>query len=102
MKDGITVIIPCYSVEKYLDSCVQSIINQTYKNLEVNGKCDFTGDITANNIKVDNLTVNKLAHFFQLVIDEVKSSQGQIIITEAHAKIDYVEKVNGGTVLWWR
>ena len=73
-----------------------------YKNLEVNGKSDFTGDITANNIKVDNLTVNKLAHFFQLVIDEVKSSQGQIIITEAHAKIDYVEKVDGETILWWR
>ena len=73
-----------------------------YKNLEVNGKSDFTGDITANNIKVDNLTVNKLAHFFQLVIDEVKSTQGQIIITEAHAKIDYVEKVDGETILWWR
>ena len=72
------------------------------KNLEVNGKSDFTGDIIANNIKVDNLTVNKLAHFFQLVIDEVKSSQGQIIISNAHAKIDYVEKVDGGTILWWR
>ena len=73
-----------------------------YKNLEVNGKSDFTGDITANNIKVDNLTVNKLAHFFQLVIDEVKSSQGQIIISDAHAKIDYVEKINGYTRLYWR
>lgn len=73
-----------------------------YKNLEVNGKSDFTGDITANNIKVDNLTVNKLAHFFQLVIDEVKSSQGQIIISNAHAKIDYVEKEGPETMLWWR
>ncbi len=35
MKDGITVIVPCYNVEKYLDSCIQSIINQTYKNLEI-------------------------------------------------------------------
>ena len=35
MKDGITVITPCYNVEKYLDSCAQSIINQTYKNLEI-------------------------------------------------------------------
>lgn len=71
-------------------------------NLEVNGKSDFTGDITANNIKVDNLTVNKLAHFFQLVIDEVKSSQGQIIISNAHAKIDYVDKEGPETMLWWR
>ncbi|MDD7754882.1 MAG: hypothetical protein PUJ51_10315 [Clostridiales bacterium] len=36
------------------------------------------------------------------MIDEVKSSQGQIIISNAHAKIDYVEKVDGETILWWR
>lgn len=32
---GITVIVPCYNVEKYIDKCVQSLINQTYKNLEI-------------------------------------------------------------------
>ena len=31
----ISVIIPIYNVEKYLDRCVDSIINQTYKNLEI-------------------------------------------------------------------
>lgn len=31
----ISVIIPIYNVEKYLDKCVDSIINQTYKNLEI-------------------------------------------------------------------
>lgn len=73
-------------------------------DLEVNGKSGFTGNITANNIKVDNLTVNKLAHFFQLVIDKVRASQGQIIVTDANARIDYVEKdsVKGVTRLYWR
>ena len=71
-------------------------------DLEVNGKSNFTGDITANNIKVDNLTVNKLAHFFQLVIDKIRASQGQIIISAANAKIDYVEKVDGVSRLYWR
>lgn len=33
--NGITVIVPCYNVEKYIDKCVQSLINQTYKNLEI-------------------------------------------------------------------
>ena len=32
---GITVIVPCYNVEKYIDKCIQSLINQTYKNLEI-------------------------------------------------------------------
>lgn len=31
----ISVIVPVYKVEKYLDQCVQSIVNQTYRNLEI-------------------------------------------------------------------
>ena len=31
----ISVIVPVYNVEKYLDKCVESIVNQTYKNLEI-------------------------------------------------------------------
>lgn len=30
----ISVIVPVYKVEPYLDWCVQSIVDQTYKNLE--------------------------------------------------------------------
>lgn len=35
MNDLITVIIPVYNVEPYLDRCMQSILNQTYTNLEI-------------------------------------------------------------------
>ena len=31
----ISVIIPVYNVEQYLDRCVQSVLNQTYRNLEI-------------------------------------------------------------------
>lgn len=31
----ISVIVPVYKVEEYLDKCVESIVNQTYKNLEI-------------------------------------------------------------------
>lgn len=31
----VSVIIPVYNVEKYLDSCLESVINQTYKDLEI-------------------------------------------------------------------
>ena len=33
--DLISVIVPVYKVEEYLDRCVNSIVNQTYKNLEI-------------------------------------------------------------------
>lgn len=34
-NDTISIIIPVYNVYKYLKKCLDSIINQTYKNLEI-------------------------------------------------------------------
>lgn len=31
----LSIIVPVYNVEKYLDQCISSIINQTYKNIEI-------------------------------------------------------------------
>lgn len=33
--DLISVIVPIYNVEKYLDKCIASIVGQTYQNLEI-------------------------------------------------------------------
>ena len=33
--EKISVIVPCYNTEKYLEECILSIINQTYSNLEI-------------------------------------------------------------------
>ena len=51
MKESklISVIVPIYNVENYLRKCVDSIINQTYKNLEIilvdDGSPDNCGEI---------------------------------------------------------
>ncbi len=31
----VSIIVPVYKVEKYINACVESIVNQTYKNLEI-------------------------------------------------------------------
>lgn len=45
----ITVIVPVYNVEKYLRRCLDSIIRQTYQNLEIlcidDGSIDNSGEI---------------------------------------------------------
>ena len=45
----VSVIIPVYNVEKYLENCLNSIINQTYKDIEIilidDGSTDSSGDI---------------------------------------------------------
>lgn len=33
--EKISIIVPIYNVEKYLEKCLKTIINQTYKNLEI-------------------------------------------------------------------
>ncbi len=31
----VSVVLPIYNVEKYLEKCIESVVNQTYKNLEI-------------------------------------------------------------------
>lgn len=45
----ISIIIPVYNVEKYLDKCLKSVINQVYENVEIilvdDGSTDASGKI---------------------------------------------------------
>ena len=54
----ISVIVPIYNVEKYLHKCIDSIINQTYKNLEIilvdDGSPDNCGKICDEYAKKDD------------------------------------------------
>ena len=31
----VSVVIPIYNVQDYLNDCIKSIVNQTYQNLEI-------------------------------------------------------------------
>lgn len=35
MNELVSVVVPIYNVEKYLDRCIESIVSQTYSNLEI-------------------------------------------------------------------
>lgn len=45
----VSIIVPVYNVEQYIEKCVESILNQNYKNIEIilvdDGSMDLSGDI---------------------------------------------------------
>ena len=53
----ISVIVPVYNVKEYLNTCVESILNQTHENLEVilvdDGSTDGSGEICDSYAKTD-------------------------------------------------
>ena len=34
-KKLVSIIVPAYNVENYIDNCINSLINQTYNNIEI-------------------------------------------------------------------
>ncbi len=69
MKNLVSVIIPIYNVEQYLEKCLDSVINQTYKDLEIICVNDCSSDNSLkilqeysrfdNRIKIINFEQNK-------------------------------------------
>ena len=51
---------------------------------------------------VENLTVTKAAHFFKLIVDEIKATQGAIIVTPANAKLDKVTQSGNIYICYFR
>ena len=49
IKEKISIIVPVYNVEAYLERCVESILKQTYTNLEIllvnDGSTDKSGEL---------------------------------------------------------
>lgn len=82
-----------------------------FESAKVNGLLDanqlkavsgYIQTLLSDSITTDYLTVTKAAHFFKLIIDEIKATQGAVIITPANAKLDYVDDIEGGWRCYYR
>lgn len=75
---------------------ITDLSTQSHNTQQLTAKGVDTERLTGKDIVVDNLTVNKAAHFFSLSVDEIKATQGQIIVTPASGVIEKVEVLASG------
>ena len=97
----ITIIVPCYKVEQYLPKCVDSILRQTYRNLEVilvdDGSPDRCGEICDAYAKKDSRVVvihkanGGLSDARNVAIDQARGEWITFIDSDDFVCEDYVE-----------
>ena len=101
MNEKITVIVPVYNVEHYLDKCLDSLINQTYKNLEIivinDGSTDNSGIICQEYAQKDNRIIyiekenGGLSDARNVGLDKMTGSYVTFIDSDDWVELDYVE-----------
>ena len=61
MNELISVIVPVYNVENYLEKCLYSLLNQTYSNIQIvlidDGSTDKSGKICDSYLEKDKRIV---------------------------------------------
>lgn len=98
MSELISVIIPVYKVEDYLEKCVESVINQTYSNLEIilvdDGSPDCCGEICDKYAEKDRRI--KVIHKENGGLSDARNAGMKIATGEYFAFIDSDDWVESG------
>ncbi len=103
INELISVIIPVYNNENYLDKCIESVVNQTYKNLEIilvdDGSTDNSPklcDEWAKNdsrIKVIHKDNTGVSDSRNIALDIVKGDYITFVDSDDYVDNDYIESM---------
>ena len=103
-KDIISIIVPIYNSELYIDECIKSLINQTYNNIEIilinDGSIDKSIDIcneykkTDDRIQIINNEKNMGVSFSRNKgLDIASGSYVMFLDSDDYFDSDYIEKM---------
>lgn len=101
MQEKISIIVPVYNVEAYLERCVESILSQTYTNFELllinDGSTDASGCLcdqlasTNENIKVFHIENRGVSNARNLGIEQSRGEWLTFIDSDDFITNDYLE-----------
>lgn len=100
-KPTVTILSPCYNVERYLSECLESIVNQTYHNLQIvmidDGSNDDTWKILQeyaakdNRIEVYHQDNHGVAYTRNQLLDKIKGNYFLFVDSDDWMELDMVE-----------
>jgi glycosyltransferase involved in cell wall biosynthesis len=104
MGDLISVMVPVYNVEKYLVECLNSIVNQTYKNLEIicvddcssDGSLEILKEFTKKDKRVKIISHEKNRGQGVARNNGLKMDRGKYVCfvdSDDFIDLDYIEKM---------
>ena len=99
----VSIIVPCYNVEKYLRQCLDSVINQTLKDIEIicinDGSTDSTLDILReyenndNRIKVISKHNSGYGASMNIALETAKGEYIGIVESDDFVELNMFEKL---------
>lgn len=103
-KPLISVIIPAYNAEEYIENCIRSVTAQTWRNLEIlvvnDGSTDATARIVSKAAKLDGrihpIHLENNGQIFHARLKGMKASRGDYLLSvDADDQIseDYLEQL---------
>ena len=102
-EELISVIIPVYNVEKYIVCCLESILNQSYKNLEIiivdDGSNDGSGEICDkykmldSRVKVIHKEDGGLSDARNVGMEIATGNYITFIDSDDYVSVDYIENL---------
>ena len=100
----VSVVVPVYNVEKYLSRCLDSIINQTYRNLEIllvdDGSTDKSGEICDyyalkdNRIKIFHKNNGGVSSARNYALERMSGDYVTFVDSDDTLSIDAVKKLS--------
>lgn len=101
MNDLISIILPVCNVERYLRECLDSLVQQTYKNIEIliinDGSTDASGAICDeyalkdSRIRLFHLSNGGLSYARNVGIENAKGKYLTFVDSDDYVSVDYIE-----------